>query len=63
MVYLNLHVKLSVEAVLLQQDRPVEYATKTLNKTQQGYTQIEKELLVYDCECYHLYVKQIINLW
>ena len=39
-------------AVLLQNNQPVAYASKPLNKTQQKYAQIEKELLaiLYGCE-------------
>ena len=45
-------------AVLLQNNQPVAYASKPLNKTQQKYAQIEKELLaiLYGCERFHQYV-------
>lgn len=58
-------LKLSVDAsgsclgaVLLQGDRPVEYAAKSLNETQQRYSSIEKELLaiVYGCTRFHYYL-------
>jgi hypothetical protein len=42
-------------AVLLQNDRPVAYASKALTSCQQNYSQIEKEMLaiVYGCEHFH----------
>ncbi|XP_052746992.1 uncharacterized protein K02A2.6-like [Bicyclus anynana] len=45
-------------AVLLQDGRPVEYASRTLTDTQTRYAQIEKELfaIVYACEKYHQYI-------
>ena len=45
-------------AVLLQNNQPVAYASKPLNKTQQKYAQIEKELLaiLYGCARFHQYV-------
>lgn len=44
--------------VLLQKDRPVAYASKTLTSRQQNYSQIEKEMLaiVYSCEHFHQYL-------
>ncbi|XP_039755212.1 uncharacterized protein K02A2.6-like [Pararge aegeria] len=52
-------------AVLMQDGRPVEYASRTLTDTQTRYAQIEKELLaiVYACEKYHQYIfgKKICN--
>jgi len=35
-----------IGAVLLQESRPVAYASKSLTTTQQNYPQIEKEMLV-----------------
>jgi len=45
-------------ACLLQEGRPVAYATATLTPTQQRYAQIEKELLaiVYGCEHFWYYL-------
>ncbi|PIK48383.1 hypothetical protein BSL78_14743 [Apostichopus japonicus] len=58
-------VKISVDAsqkglgaVLLQEEHPVAYASRSLTPTQQGYAQIEKEMLaiVYGCEKFHQYI-------
>ena len=45
-------------AVLLQNDRPIAYASRALNPTQQKYSQIEKETLaiVFGCEKFYHYV-------
>ena len=45
-------------AVLLQNDRPVAYASKALTSCQQSYSQIEKEMLaiIYGCEHFHQYL-------
>ena len=45
-------------AVLLQDDKPVAYASKVLTLTQQAYAQIEKEALalVFRCEKFHHYL-------
>lgn len=61
----NKDVKLSVDAssvamgaVLLQDDQPVAYATKTLTASQRNYPQIEKEALAikFACNKFHQYV-------
>ena len=45
-------------AVIMQNEQPVEYATKPLNKTQTRYAQIEKALLavLFGCRKFHYYV-------
>jgi len=45
-------------AVLLQDGRPMAYASASLNPTQQNYAQIEKELLavVFGCEHFRFYL-------
>ena len=45
-------------AVLLQNERPIAYASHALNPTQQKYSQIEKETMamVFRCEKYHHFV-------
>ena len=45
-------------AVLMQNGRPVEYATKALTDTQKRYSQVEKELLavLFGCRKFHYYV-------
>ena len=45
-------------AVILQNDRPVAYASKALTLSQQNYAQIEKEMLaiVFGCELFHDYL-------
>ena len=47
-----------VEAVLLQEDQPVTYASKALNKSQQNYAQIENEMIaiVFGCTHFHEYI-------
>ncbi|MCG7868790.1 MAG: hypothetical protein JAY74_20765, partial [Candidatus Thiodiazotropha taylori] len=42
---------------LMQNDRPIAYASKSLTKTEQGYAQIEKELLaiLFGCKRFHQY--------
>lgn len=61
----SLPITLSVDAsasalgaVLLQEGRPVEFASLTLTETQCRYAQIEKELLaiVFSCERFHQYI-------
>ena len=58
-------MQLSVDAsskglgtVLLQDQKPVAYASRALTTVQQGYSQIEKELLaiVYGCQKFHQYI-------
>ena len=45
-------------AVLLQDQYPIAYASKSLTATQQNYAQIEKEMLaiVFDCQKFHDYI-------
>lgn len=45
-------------AVLLQNNFPIAYASKSLNNTQKGYAQIEKEMLAitYGCQRFHQYL-------
>lgn len=45
-------------AVIIQNDKPVAYASKTLTETQQRYAQIEKEMLaiVFGCQRFHQYL-------
>ena len=47
-----------IGAVLLQESRPVAYASKSLTTTQQNYAQIEKEMLaiVFGCTKFHDYI-------
>ena len=47
-----------VGAVLLQNDRPVAFASKALTPSQENYAQIEKEMLaiVFGCERFHDYL-------
>ena len=44
-------------ATIIQESRPVAYASKLLNSTEQNYTQIEKELyaVLYGCKRFHEY--------
>ena len=44
--------------VLLQEGRPVAYASRSLTQTEQNYAQIEKELyaIVFACEKFHQYI-------
>ena len=64
-------VKISVDAsskgmgaVLLQDEQPVAYASKTLTKSQQNYAQIEKEMLaiVFGCTRFHEYIFRLQNV-
>ncbi|GFO00743.1 transposon ty3-i Gag-Pol polyprotein [Plakobranchus ocellatus] len=45
-------------AALLQEGRPVCYSSRSLNKAERNYAQIEKETLavVFTCEKYHQYI-------
>ena len=45
-------------AALLQDGRPVAFASKTLTSTEKGYAQIEKEMLaiVFGCTRFHQYI-------
>lgn len=45
-------------AACLQDRRPVTYASRSLTKTEQGYDQIEKELLavIFACKKFHDYI-------
>ena len=48
----------SLGAVLLQEGKPIEFASKSLTETQQGYSQIEKEMLavLFGCTRFHYYL-------
>lgn len=45
-------------ACVLQNEQPVAYASRSLNKSERNYAQIEKELLaiVYACKKFHQYI-------
>ncbi|XP_018364694.1 PREDICTED: uncharacterized protein K02A2.6-like, partial [Trachymyrmex cornetzi] len=51
-------------AVLLQNNLPVEYASRSLNNTQKNYAQIEKEALAIAFACkrfhYYIYGRQVV---
>ena len=51
-------------AVLIQNDHPIEYASKSLTHTQQYYAQIEKEMLavVFGCIRLHDYIYGVPNI-
>ena len=52
-------------AGILQDNRPIAYASKSLSKGQQQYSQIEKELLaiVFGCERFHQYLYgKVVNV-
>ena len=64
-------IKLSVDAsskglgaVILQDDHPIAYASKSLTKTQQQFAQIEKEMLavVFGCTRFHDYIYGVNNV-
>lgn len=50
--------KSGIGCVLLQNGKPVEFASRSLNPAEQNYAQIEKELLaiVYSCVKFHNYI-------
>lgn len=50
--------KSALGAVILQNNKPIAYSSKTLTITQERYAQIEKELLAiqFGCEKFHQYV-------
>ena len=45
-------------ATLMQENKPVAYASKSLNSTEQNYAQIEKELyaILFGCKRFHQYI-------
>ena len=45
-------------ATLMQEKKPVAYASKSLNSTEQNYAQIEKELyaILFGCKRFHQYI-------
>ncbi len=47
-----------VGAALIQDDKPIAYASKSLSETEQRYANIEQELLavVFGCERFHTYI-------
>lgn len=50
--------KYGLGAVLLQEGRPISYASKALSQTQQEYSQLEKEALAisFACQRFHQYL-------
>ena len=50
--------KIGIGAALLQDGRPIAFASKALTETEQRYANIERELLavVFSCECFHTYI-------
>ncbi|UYV82373.1 K02A2.6-like [Cordylochernes scorpioides] len=48
----------AIGAVLLQEDRPIAYASSALNDAQRHYPQIEKEALAikFGCKKFHTYI-------
>ena len=56
--------KYGLGAVLLQQDRPVAYASKCLTETEVRYAQIEKEMLaiVFACKKFRQYIYSKPNI-
>ena len=64
-------LKLSVDtsskglgAIILQDDHPIAYGSKSLTNTQQQYAQIEKEMLavVFGCTRFHDYIYGVNNV-
>lgn len=58
---LSMHVDASsngLGCVLLQNERPIAYGSRSLSETEKKYAQIEKELLAvyYGCQRFHTYV-------
>ena len=45
-------------AALFQEEKPVAFTSKSLNTTEQNYTQIEKELyaIIFGCKRFHQYL-------
>ena len=67
----NRPVTLSVDAsskglgaVLIQDDHPIAYASRSLTSTQHNYAQIEKEMLavVFGCTKFHAYIYGVPNV-
>lgn len=54
----------AVGAVLLQNEKPVAYSSKSLSKTQQGYSQLDKDALAISIGCtkFHEYEWDSANL-
>ncbi|XP_070193833.1 uncharacterized protein [Littorina saxatilis] len=50
--------KYGLGAAIFQDHKPIAYASKSLNKTEVNYAQIEKELyaIVFGCERFHQYI-------
>ena len=50
--------KSGLGAVMLQEGKPIAYASKSLNSTEENYAQIEKELyaVVFGCKRFHEYM-------
>ena len=51
-------------AVLIQDDHPIAYASRSLTSTQHNYAQIEKEMLavVFGCTKFHNYIYGVPNI-
>ena len=72
MMYIQKTVKIQVDAsksgigaVLLQDDRPTAYVSKSLTAMEQRYAPIQLEMLavVFKCQRFHLYIygKKVIT--
>ena len=48
----------SLVAALFQEEKPITFASKSLNMTEQNHTQIEKELcaILFSCKRFHWYL-------
>ena len=48
----------SLVAALFQEEKPITFASKSLNMTEQNHTQIEKELcaILFSCKRFHRYL-------